>query len=152
VANKDNVTRLAVIGIGQELRGDDAAGLEVVRRLRELMPKREDLLLIEAGPAPENFTGPLRRFHPTQVILVDAALMGASPGGWFFLDWRDTAKVSGSTHMLPVDVLAAYLERELGCTVDLVGIQPYSNGLGEEMSLVVQRSVEQVAQTLSRLS
>ena len=83
----------------------------------------------------------LEIWNEAQVILVDAALMGASPGGWFFLDWHDTARVSGSTHMLPIDVLAAYLEKELRCIVELVGIQPLSNGLGEEMSLVVQRSV-----------
>ena len=39
---------------------------------------------MEAGPAPENFTGPLRRFRPDLVLLVDAAQMDAEPGtiGW----------------------------------------------------------------------
>lgn len=152
MANRDNLSRLAIVGIGQELRGDDGAGLAVVRRLRDLLPQNENLLLIEAGPAPENFTGPLRRFRPTQVVLIDAALMGATPGGWCFIDWKDGGtNFSASTHMLPIDALAAHLEKEIHCTVSLVGIQPVSNGLGEALSPPVQKAVEQVAQTLSRL-
>ncbi len=152
MANRDNLSRLAIVGIGQELRGDDGAGLAVVRRLRELLPARDSLLLIEAGPAPENFTGPLRRFHPTHVVLVDAALMGTDPGGWYLVDWKDGGvNFSASTHTLPMSALAAYLEKEMGCAVNLIGIQPASNGLGEDISPSVQRAVEQVAQTLSHL-
>jgi hydrogenase maturation protease len=33
------MTRVAVIGIGQSLRGDDAVGLEVIRQWREKFPK-----------------------------------------------------------------------------------------------------------------
>ena len=59
--------RLAVLGIGHELCGDDAVGVRLAGMLRPLVTGNERLLVIEAGPAPENFTGPLRRFQPDLV-------------------------------------------------------------------------------------
>lgn len=124
----------AILGIGQELRGDDAVGLEVAHRLQKKLSGREDVLILLAGPAPENFTGTLRRFAPQRVILVDAALMGEPPGTARWLDWREAAGFSASTHSLPLSALAAYLETELGCTVQILGVQPAGNALGASLS------------------
>ncbi|MBN2303967.1 MAG: hydrogenase 3 maturation endopeptidase HyCI, partial [Anaerolineae bacterium] len=72
--------RVALVGIGHELNGDDAAGLAVVRALLPLAEGRDRVSLIDAGPAPENCTGPLRAFAPDLVLLIDAAQMGEEPG------------------------------------------------------------------------
>jgi hydrogenase 3 maturation protease len=127
-------SRTAILGIGQELRGDDALGLEVARCLQRKLSSREDVLVLLAGPAPENFTGALRRFDPQRVILVDAALMGETPGAVRWLDWREATGFSASTHSLPLSALAGYLETELGCTVQILGIQPAENALGAALS------------------
>ncbi len=66
--------RACLVGIGSDLRGDDSAGLMVVRQLLK-HPHTENLLIIEGGPAPENVTGQIRAFHPELVILIDAAHM-----------------------------------------------------------------------------
>ena len=89
--------RTAMLGIGHELRGDDAAGLEVARRLQALVVGQPDSLILETGPVPENFTGPLRRFAPDLVLLVDAALMGEPAGAVRWLDW----KMRGVFHLPP---------------------------------------------------
>ena len=65
--------RLAVVGIGHELRGDDAAGVRVARALQSRFPTSDALVAIDAGSAPENHTGALRRFKPDLVLLIDAA-------------------------------------------------------------------------------
>ncbi len=140
--------RLAVLGVGQVLRGDDAAGLRVVQELQKRLPIQEDVLLIEAGPAPENFTGSLRRFHPDLVILIDAALMGLEPGAWRRLDWHDTSSYTGSTHTLPLNFLASYLETELGCTVELIGIQPAGNEFEALISPAVISGIDSVTAAL----
>lgn len=140
--------RLAIVGIGQELRGDDAIGLEVVRRLRPSMKARENLLLIEAGPAPENFTGPLRRFRPEVVVLVDAAQMGSLPGSVLYLDWRDVTGYRGSSHTLPLSTVAEYLEKEIGCEVWLLGIQPADNSFGEKLSAHAAQGVHLAVENL----
>src|SRR5512141_839488 len=74
--------RIAILGIGNPLRSDDAAGVLVARRLADsALPRDLDsVLVIEAGHAPENATAGLRRFSPQVVLLVDAAEMGVAPG------------------------------------------------------------------------
>ncbi len=137
------------MGVGQEFGGDDAAGILVARRL--LSAARDDVLIIEAGAAPENQTGALRKFAPDLVVFVDAAQMNAEAGTIRWLDWRDTTGISASTHTLPPYMLAQYLTAELGCEVALIGIQPMSNAFDAPPSAAVMDAVEQVVDGLSQL-
>jgi hydrogenase maturation protease HycI len=142
--------RVVVMGIGSDLRGDDAAGPAVVRALAsQLGDSHDHVRLIDAGAGPENFTGPVRRFDPALVILVDAALMGDAPGAVQWLAWEDTVGLSASTHTLPPYLLAKYLTGETGCTVAVIGIQPSGNGLGDPLSPPVAAAVEAVSAALA---
>ncbi len=147
----EHAPRLAVLGVGHELYGDDAAGVWLAGRLAELNSTRPNLLAIQGGPAPENFTGSLRRFEPDLVLLVDAALMDLQPGQTGWLNWRDASGFSASTHTLPLHLLAAYLTEELKCEVALLGIQPAACQVGEPLSTVVQASVEEIAREISKI-
>lgn len=140
--------RLAVLGVGHELYGDDAVGVWLADRLAERASSRENLLSIAGGPAPENFTGCIRRFGPDLVLLVDAALMSLTPGETGWLDWQDTTGFSASTHTLPLHLLAGYLTAELSCKVALLGIQPASCQVGDPLSSSVQSCAESVIQDL----
>lgn len=145
----DVAPRVAVVGIGHELNGDDAAGLAVIRALLahpDTDPTR--LLLIDVGPAPENQTGALRAFRPHLVLLIDAAQMDAEPGSVRWLDWRDTTGISASTHTLPPYMLGQFLTADLGCEVALIGIQPQANQLDAPLSLPVTQAVEAVVEGL----
>lgn len=141
--------RVAVVGVGHELNGDDAAGIAVARSLAGLPAPHNRLLVIDAGPAPENTTGLLRRFGPDLVLLVDAAQMGEPPGAIRWLDWRETDGISASTHTLPLHLLARYLVTELGCDVALLGIQPAANTLDAPLSPAVSRAVASIVADLS---
>ncbi len=146
---------MAVVGIGNELRGDDTAGPLVIRALVERQTHdtaRPALLALDAGAAPENMTGALRRFAPDLVIFVDAAFAddGAPPGTIEWIDWRLTTGLSatafaGSTHTLPLYVIAQYLVAELGCEVALIGIQAGSVTFDHAASPVTQEAVREVA-------
>jgi hydrogenase 3 maturation protease len=150
--------RLAIVGLGHELRGDDAAGLLVARQLvqvwqqRSWPPAGDRLLIIEAGHAPENHTGPIRRFAPDLVLMVDAAQMNEPPGRIHWLAWQEISGLSASTHTMPLYMLAKYLTSELGCDVALIGIQSADTALGAPLSPPVQRAVNQVAQTLMKVA
>lgn len=141
--------RIAVLGVGNELRGDDAAGLHVVRLLQPLVADLPGILVLDGGPAPENFTGVLRRFSPDLVLLVDAAEMEALPGVLRFLPWQETVGLGSSTHSLPPYMLASYLVHELGCQVALIGIQTRDNTFGAPISPVISRAVDRTVQTLA---
>lgn len=147
----DPLPRLAVIGIGHELRGDDAAGLAVARALRSALANDERLLVIDAGPAPENHTGPLRRFAPDVVLLVDAAQMGEPPGAIRCVSWQDLDGFGGSTHTLSPHILATFLIDELGCQVSLIGIQPAQDRVAAELSPEVADAVDTLVLWLLRV-
>ena len=141
--------RVAVVGVGHELNGDDVAGLAVVRALSPALAPSDRVLIVDAGPAPENTTGLLRRFAPDLVLLVDAAQMDAPPGAVRWLDWQETTGISASTHTLPLHLLARYLVVELGCEVALLGIQPAANVPGAPLSPEVEEAVDAVAAGLA---
>ena len=147
--------RVAVVGIGHELRGDDAAGV-VLARLLNQPPGHAGLPVIEAGPAPENCWGQLVRDCPDLVLFVDAAEMGAEPGAVRLFDWDLVKKDNGvrlnvSTHTMPLPALAGFLARELGCPVWLLGIQPKETTIGQSLSPPVEQAVETTARLLAEL-
>ncbi len=143
--------RLAVVGVGHELRGDDAAGVMVARQLLALPQTDDNWLVLDGGQAPENCTGPLRRFAPDLVILVDAAALNLTPGDIQLLTWQQIGGLSASTHTLPLHLLARYLIAELNCEVILIAIQPDDTSLGAPLSPLVQSAVEEVGRVIERL-
>ena len=127
------------MGIGNELNGDDAAGVLTTRLVRSLIegkqyPKGRDVradgsfffgshsVIIEAGLAPENFTGVLRRFRPDFILLLDAAQFGNEPGHVAVIDVDQAGGFGASTHLQPLATLAIFLRAELDCEIGLLGI------------------------------
>ena len=143
--------RIAIMGIGNELRADDAAGMLVVRQLLEYDSTFEKACarVIQAGQAPENSTWVLRGFEPHLILLVDAADMGEVPGTVHWIAMEDISGLSASTHSLPLSMLAAYLKQEFDCQVGLLGIQPASNAFGRPVSLEVLQAVDEIVSELS---
>jgi hydrogenase 3 maturation protease len=137
--------------LGSELRGDDAAGVAVARVLAMRPGRGWPLLVIDAGFAPENQIGPLRRFKPDLVLLVDAAHMDEAPGTVRLLAWQEAGGLSASTHTLPPSVLAEYLTTTLGCEVALLGIQPANDAIGARLSPEVRQAIAAVAQALDEV-
>lgn len=137
--------RLAILGVGNDMNGDDGAGVAVVRALRAMAPRPVDALLIEAGTAPESHTGPIRRFKPDLVVEIDAAMLDREAGAVAWLDWREADGLSASTHTLPPSVLAEFLRAELGCDVRILGIQPARLELGSGLSPAVAATVRELA-------
>jgi hydrogenase 3 maturation protease len=147
----DRPPRLAVLGIGHELYGDDAVGVWLAGRLGRLAHSNESLLAVQGGPAPENSTGTLRHFGPDLVLMVDAALMDLEPGKTGWLSWQDTTGFSASTHTLPLHLLAAYLTAELNCEVALLGIQPAQTRVGAPLSPEVHEAAKDIAKSISEI-
>jgi hydrogenase maturation protease HycI len=145
--------KIAVLGIGNLLRSDDAAGNLVAGALSRCRCAKETerVLVIAAGPAPENSTGELRVFAPDLVLFVDAADMGEDPGAIRWIPEGDIAGLSTSTHSPPLSVLARDLRLELKCTGALLGIQPASNEAGERVTPEVWHAMHQVTDGLDEL-
>jgi hydrogenase 3 maturation protease len=111
----------------------------------------DHLLIIEAGHAPENTTGEIRRFDPDLVLIIDAADMGEAPGTIQWVPAEDIDGMSASTHSLPLSMLAQYLTLDLNCTVALLGIQSGSNNVSDNISPEVSQAVQEVVGELVAL-
>ena len=137
---------MVVLGVGSELRSDDGAGIRVAAMVEAL--HLGGVRTLDGGSAPENCTAEIRLLSPSHVIIVDAAGMGEQPGTVRLLDASAVGGAAFGTHGLPLGVLAAYLEREIGCRVLLVGIQPANVEHGETLSVEVTAAVAELAAAL----
>jgi hydrogenase 3 maturation protease len=150
------------------MNGDDAAGVLAARLLQKRLVKvfqaqgkdyqfkgatftTDGLLIIDAGLAPESYSGVLRRFMPGIVLLLDVAEMGKPAGDLEVLRWQDAGGFSASTHMQPLATLAQYLIDETQCQVAVVGIQPEHLDFDRRVSERVRSGVRRLADRIMRL-
>jgi hydrogenase maturation protease HycI len=136
-----------VVGVGSRLRSDDAAGLEIAERLSSL--SLPNVFTLMGDTAPENVTGEIRRLSPTHVLFVDAADWGEEPGYTRVFESVDIGGMTSSTHTLPLHVIADYLQREMGCRVLFLGLQPKSLEFGETISSEVSLAIEDVVMAIA---
>ena len=77
----DGWRRVVILGLGNELGGDDGAGIHATREIKEVLPGDiAKVDIFETGVVPENYTGVLRRLQPSHVILIDSAAIGEEAG------------------------------------------------------------------------
>lgn len=139
--------RIAVLGIGNELRRDDAVGLAVVDRLSASIDD-PSIVVLNCQQAPENFTGVVKRVHPTCVMLIDAADFGALPGDARVFSLGDLESSSITTHAPSLLALGSYLQSEIHCDVFVIGIQPADSDFGVGLSPVAKRASIAVADAI----
>lgn len=142
---------LRVIGVGNADRGDDAAGFEVVRRLRTAGASG-----IEAVESDDAFTLLIQAWRGAdRVVVVDAMRSGAPPGTVRCFDAvRDTLPVesfSAGSHGMGV-AEAIELSRVLGWLpqeLTVYGIEGGGFDAGAPMSPTVTRAVERLAAAIA---
>jgi hydrogenase 3 maturation protease len=139
-------TRIAVLAVGSDLRGDDAAGLLVGRELAALRwPRRRPLKVFFGETAPENLTGELRRYGPSHLLVVDAADRKARAGTIHVTDIGSAgASTVYCTHNLPLSVMLGYLARSMSVDIVVLGIQPLRLDFGTTPSAAAKRAVKQL--------
>ena len=143
--------RLALLGVGSDLRGDDAAGMLVARRLAKTCGKMGELKnfkIFLGDTAPENLTGEVKKFNPTHLLIVDSADMNELPGAVKLIDPESIEGFSSSTHSLPLNILADYLIKSIGCKIIIIGIQPKVLEFGSCLSAEVEKSVEDISRMI----
>ncbi len=144
-----NAGRVVIVGIGGTLKGDDGVGVEIVRRLKG--KTSEMVCPLECGTAPESCLGPIRRFRPTHVLMIDAAELGLQPGSSMLIAPNEVKGFPISTHSLPLGIVAEYLERTTGAKVALLAIQPRQIELGKGLSEEVEKAAELLSRILLRV-
>jgi hydrogenase 3 maturation protease len=142
--------KLAIIGVGNSLKGDDFAGSLVAKKLMNKFNQAVHRpLILDAEDAPENFTEEIRAFKADTVIFIDSAVMGTPPGTVRLVPLDETEYPYFSTHNVPLRLLGTVMEGVERSF--LMGIEPATTEFGEQMSEEVKAACSQVAQTILKV-
>lgn len=145
--------KVVIVGIGNTLRGDDGAGPELIKQLKnsKLSTLRSKLSLISVGEVPENYLGKIAEHNPDTIMLVDAVDFGSPPGSVRIVE-QDALKEEGfSTHNASMKLTIKYLSRRTKSLVFLLGIQPMENlQMGSELSEPVKEAIRRIEGFLIR--
>jgi hydrogenase 3 maturation protease len=141
-----------VLGIGNPLGGDDAAGTRLVDMLNQRRHKAKTLhsrqiTAIDTGTAPESYTSTIRQHQPDLLILVDAADMGLPPGALRAIPPEKISMLSFSTHHMPLSMFISYVQEFCG-KVMLVGVQPERTEMGGRISKAVRKSMTELVEVI----
>ncbi len=137
--------KVALVGIGNPLRGDDGFGPGLADRLvARWASGHPSILCVNAGPTPENYVSTIERHHPGAVLLVDCVDLGKAPGEKRLLAPTELSAADASTHGFPLVLLMEELERRTGAAVRLLGVQPAKLAMGEGISPAVRRALRKL--------
>jgi hydrogenase maturation protease HycI len=136
---------VVVMGIGNPLRGDDAAGSLAARRILG----SQGVCVIDAQDVPENYLLQVVNQHPDTIVLIDSVDLHSAPGSVAFLDRDQLAEYWPSTHRMPIRMLMEILDQETHARVIGIGIQPAHTEFLNPVSDAVAESLARVADILN---
>ena len=138
--------RVCVMGVGNVDYGDDGFGVYLAEEL--VAAGISDVII--AGTTPEHYLGSIAEQGFDHLLVIDATNFQDEPGTVVFLNAAEiaTAFPQISTHKISLGVLAQALEGA-GTWVWLLGVQPESLQLGQELSATMEASME-IVHTLLR--
>lgn len=151
-----NATKVAILGIGSELRADDAVGVVIARNLQAHIRKMKTkaLKVFLGQTAPENLTGEIKKFNPTHLIIIDAVDFQKKAGSIGIVNDRKEEGVSFSTHRMPFQIIGDYLYKSIACETIIIGIQPqsleYCGGLSPKIQESVRMASEGIREVLKK--
>ncbi|MCX5678164.1 MAG: hydrogenase maturation protease [Candidatus Omnitrophica bacterium] len=148
-----NAEKIAVLGIGSDLRADDVSGMLAARSLKDKLSKRKARVPVKiffGETAPENLTGEIKKFKPSHLIMIDTIDAGKRAGSIYLFKPEDVGGgASFSTHKMPAKILIDYLVNSCGCQATVIGIQPKRIDFGKAVSKSVETAAEKVAVILA---
>ena len=138
---------VAIIGIGNIMRGDDGCGPKLIESLNKRKAKAH---LFDCGTVPENYIFPILSTSCNTVVLIDAADMGLAPGGIKIFALDEISTVSFSTHnpspRLFIDLLKTGKD---DLNIFVISIQPKTTSLGAPLSKEVLDGLDVLADAFS---
>ncbi len=145
--------KVVIVGIGNTLRGDDGAGPELIKQLKNSKPStlNSKLSLISVGEVPENYLGKIAEHKPDTIMLVDAVDFDSPPGSVRIIDQDALKEQDFSTHSTSIKLIMKFLSSKTESVVFLLGIQPAKNlQVGSKLSEPVEQAIRQIEEFLIR--
>ena len=145
--------KIAFVGLGNEYRTDDGAGIAVIRLLKYSgIDKSDEVALFEVDRNLLRHLSDIEKFQPSRIIFLDAANLGTEPGKIMVLDEKQIIEKKISTHENNLDLAMAYFKIVLPeHEVLFVGIQFKSLEMSDELTLTeeTRRAVEELVRLIT---
>ena len=138
----------AIVCVGNDMCGDDAAGPAVAERLIERTP----WALFNTQTVPESFLMKIVSGRPDRILLVDALNFDAPPGSVELFGSDQIEGQGPSTHGPAPLAFLEILQMFHSCRRAVLGIQPAKVDFGEKMTEPVAAAVEMVVQAFLRVA
>ena len=136
-----------IIGVGNDISGDDGFGPELARRLKPILGERA----IDGGLAPENWTGPIAALSPKTLIIADAVAFGGETGEIRILDPDELESGLPATHGPGFSPLLYFLKDTLPQLKTIIlAVQPGETGLMKPISKKVNSAIEKIVGAISK--
>lgn len=133
--------KIVFVGLGNELRADDAAGLELVKKIKSTNEFKTSPFIL-AGRNPENHLQTILDYNPEIVVFIDAAEWNGNPGDIKLFNDEDIALTEFSTHTFSIKMIKDYLINQKQMNVMFIGIKPLRKNFEEGLSEPVQIAIE----------
>ena len=130
--------KVVILGIGNELRGDDGFGPYVAEALKG----KVEAVVYNCGTVLENYDNPIVKERPDVIILLDIINFNAPFGEMGVFEKDDILKVGFSTHNVSPRVFIELLESSIKADIIMVGVKPKETAFGDELSHEVKESAE----------
>lgn len=146
--------RTLIAGFGNELRGDDGFGIEVVQRVRRRIGDRSGVDVLEVGTGGLQLAQQLLDPYD-RLVVVDAMTRGGEPGTLYVLELESVEEVRDVDLHLATPDRALSVAQALGGLPDevfLVGCEPDEvDELTMELTSAVAAVVEDAVEAVLRL-
>ena len=136
--SEDNRADYLIMCIGNRDGGDDAIGPYIADKFKQ---EECDLVVLDCGTVPENFTSVVKKHNPKNLIIIDAVEMGLDAGEIRIVPKEKIGVMHISTHGIPISVLINYLESYVESII-FIGIQP--ENMSGRISEEAQKSGEKL--------
>ncbi len=132
--------------LGNRDRGDDGVGPRLASEIKD----KVNFKVIDAGVAPENYTGVIKRLDPDTIVIVDAVYFDGKPGDIRLFSGDDLRVGKISTHDMSPKLLIQYLKSSTDAKIYVLGIRPGSNKFGQDLSPEVRAALDKLKYTFQQ--
>jgi hydrogenase 3 maturation protease len=136
-----------IIGIGNELRGDDGAGVEIVSKLLDMGYPHA----LAVYDTPENYLQKIVAMDVKSRLWVDVINWESIPGKYRIFLPHEIHHFAISTHNYSPTVLLEFLKPLKPLPDYFLGIQPLNMSLGAKISDVVQATIDDIISITKRI-
>ena len=142
LASASPTERVALVGVGHPMRGDDFVGSFIVKTLMKKI-RMDEVLLFDAEDGIEWVISKIAESNPNHLILLDACQMNANPGEVVLIPLAETDYPFFTTHGIPLKLLVGKLLPSVETSI--LAIQPSRMGLSENFSPAVAAAAASIS-------